>query len=137
MSIEQEIREAIREFQAEGDRNDFSIHAVMVFEKGFHAFDGHFPGNPILPGIIQLASVRLLAEKFLEHELMPVGLSNIKFREMIRPDQTVTINMSGKISTRRDTDGWEVHFEINGGEEDSISSGELLVDHADRHAGEG
>lgn len=131
VSVEHEIHEAVREFRAQGDRNAFSIHALLMFKKDFHAFNGHFPGNPILPGIIQLASVRLLAQRFLGHELIPAGLSNIKFRGMIRPCQTVAVNMSGEISNS----GWEVCFEINGSD-GSVSSGELLVAVASTHAGE-
>ena len=57
--------------------------------------DGHFPGNPIVPGVIlceilaQSACV-LLQEQMTEGKL-PVytGLNNVKFRSPVKPGDTV------------------------------------------------
>jgi len=122
VSVEQGIERSVTEFRADGDESAFKIEASLIFDQGFPAFSGHFPGNPILPGIIQLASVRMLATRFLRQPLVPSCLSNIKFREMIRPGQPVNISMSG----HENGSGWNIRFEINGSDV-AIASGDMLL----------
>jgi 3-hydroxyacyl-[acyl-carrier-protein] dehydratase len=57
--------------------------------------DGHFPGNPIVPGVIlceilaQSACV-LMKEDMAEGQLaVYTGLNNVKFRSSVRPGDTV------------------------------------------------
>ncbi len=122
MAIEPGIVDAVTAFKADGDPRSFEIDASLVFGPGFPAFEGHFPGNPILPGIIQLASVRVLASMFLKRPLVSSSLSNIKFRDMIRPGQEVKVRLCGAEKGQ----GWKVRFEING-VHNSISSGSMVL----------
>lgn len=56
---------------------------------------GHFPGNPIVPGVIlceilaQSASV--LLQDMMGEEMLPVytGLNNVKFRSPVRPGDRI------------------------------------------------
>ena len=63
---------------------------------------GHFPGNPIVPGVIlceMLAqSICVLMQDKMEGGLLPVytGLNKIKFRSSVRPGETVEIKSSIK-----------------------------------------
>ena len=57
---------------------------------------GHFPGNPIVPGVILLeilaqSACTLMAGQ-LENGTLPVytGLNNVKFRNPVRPGDTIT-----------------------------------------------
>ena len=122
MSVEHAIEQSVTRFRADGDANAFKVDASLTFQHEFPAFSGHFPGNPVLPGIIQLASVRMLAARFLNHSLVPSTLSNIKFREMIRPGQPVNISVSGSGNGL----GWKVRFEITG-DDVAIASGVMLL----------
>lgn len=55
---------------------------------------GHFPGNPIVPGVIQCeilaqSACALLADKMKEGMLpLYTGLNNVKFRNPVRPGDT-------------------------------------------------
>ena len=122
MSVEKGIESAVENYTADGDTRAFKIKACLSFGPGFPAFEGHFPGNPILPGIIQLASVRILAARFLGCSLAAQALFNIKFRDMIRPEQTVNLNLSG----REKNGGWKVHFEIMDNDT-PVASGDVLL----------
>lgn len=61
---------------------------------------GHFPGNPIVPGVMLCemmaqSSAVLFQEDMGENKLFVyVGINNVKFRESVRPDQTVVFTGS-------------------------------------------
>ncbi len=89
------------------------VTARCLFPPIFCGFAGHFPGNPILPAIVQLATVRCLAEQALQKRLQPETYSRTKFRSMVRPDQEVFLQLDmtisqnscgGKFSLRSQTD---------------------------------
>ncbi|GAB4335758.1 MAG: hypothetical protein Kow0089_05630 [Desulfobulbaceae bacterium] len=63
------------------------VRAVLRFPPGFPAFAGHFPGNPVLPAVAQLAAVRQVAGAHLGHPLVPVGVERAKFMTVIGPDE--------------------------------------------------
>jgi len=54
-------------------------------------FSGHFPDNPILPGIAQLKMVVDLISKSEQSNLCLTGLSRVKFRKIIRPGELLDI----------------------------------------------
>ena len=59
-------------------------------------FPGHFPGDPILPGIAQLGMVYEAACQALNERFRVVGFSRIKFKKMIRPGDCLKITVLPK-----------------------------------------
>ena len=63
--------------------------AAFFFPESFAGFDGHFPDNPILPGIAQIMAAALTVH--------PDGPSRIrqiirsKFISIVRPGETMTV----------------------------------------------
>ena len=68
-----------------------------VFEFRFAAddpvFAGHFPGNPILPGVFQLELARISAESVLKCPLALREISKAKFRLPISPTETIRVEL--------------------------------------------
>jgi 3-hydroxymyristoyl/3-hydroxydecanoyl-(acyl carrier protein) dehydratase len=66
-TVEQSIRKITK--TAEG------FEAEVIFSPAAPIFQGHFPGNPIVPAVYQLALCRLLAEKYLLGKFKQVSRS--------------------------------------------------------------
>jgi acyl-CoA synthetase (AMP-forming)/AMP-acid ligase II len=47
--------------------------------------EGHFPGFPVVPGVVQLRWALRLAAELLEHEPRLASVEALKFRELLRP----------------------------------------------------
>ncbi|MEI6083900.1 MAG: hypothetical protein WCS70_06320 [Verrucomicrobiota bacterium] len=56
-------------------------------------FAGHFPGQPILPGVFQLEMVRQLAEETFQQPVTIRTVSKAKFQRPIRPGEIVRVQL--------------------------------------------
>ena len=54
-------------------------------------FQGHFPGDPMLPGIAQLHLVLETLKESLGEGLRLTGLKRVRFKRIIRPDEVIAI----------------------------------------------
>ena len=59
------------------------------------AFDGHFPGTPILPGAVLLDEALRFIEADLALDLSEWQIATAKFLERVRPGDALTIEHSG------------------------------------------
>jgi 3-hydroxyacyl-[acyl-carrier-protein] dehydratase len=67
------------------------ISAQISLNKEHPIFGGHFPGNPILPGVCTVQIIRELLEKAMGKELMLTKASNIKYLGFINPVTTSAV----------------------------------------------
>jgi len=63
------------------------IHCVVSLNSSHRIFNGHFPGNPVVPGVCQVQMVREVAEAALGSKCRLVSADNIKFLSMIVPSE--------------------------------------------------
>lgn len=54
-------------------------------------FQGHFPGLPILPGVVQVDWAVELARTLLGLDLVAAPQFQVKFKAVIRPDDRLTL----------------------------------------------
>ena len=54
-------------------------------------FDGHFPGEPILPGVAQIGMVFDTIKKAHNQEFMVSSVRRVRFKRIIRPDDQLKI----------------------------------------------
>jgi 3-hydroxyacyl-[acyl-carrier-protein] dehydratase len=59
-------------------------------------FDGHFPGEPILPGVAQIALVMALLKRALGRPVAAQSVSRVRFKKMIRPADTIMVHIAPK-----------------------------------------
>ena len=90
--IEQELLRLLSDIEID-KTNPNLIHATLVLEKDFPAFQGHFPGQPLLPAAVQLAAVRLVCMQAKKTGLTLRSAGKSKFSGMIRPEDKVTISV--------------------------------------------
>ena len=79
---------------AEGYTCAFQVPADLPF------FEGHFPGHPILPGVVALGWLLTGAERFLGQPLGPVELLNVKFQAVVLPGTHVELSVTPKPAGR-------------------------------------
>jgi 3-hydroxyacyl-[acyl-carrier-protein] dehydratase len=72
------------------------------FSPGFIGFSGHFPGNPILPAIVQVCAVVSLAEEEGGKALRLAAVRSAKFLSPIRPDEEVSIRCRRRVDSGED-----------------------------------
>jgi len=65
--------------------NQKQVRVSVLLNPGHLIFQGHFPGNPVVPGVCQIQMVKELVEKGLNQTLRLTESDNIKFLLMINP----------------------------------------------------
>jgi len=79
------------------DTSNPEVFAEAFAETGSPWFSGHFPDDPILPGIAILAMV---TEAITKHEseegrkIRITGIRRVRFRLPVRPNEVLTISLS-------------------------------------------
>lgn len=75
---------------------DGTIRASACIAAGSPWFDGHFPGEPILPGVAMLALVCDTLSAATADRLRLAGLRRVRFKQVVRPDDRLEIIVSPK-----------------------------------------
>lgn len=83
------------------DQTEFEIsleQRVRFYEKSA-IFGGHFPGNPVVPGVCQVQMVREMIEEVLQKRLILSEADTIKFTHMINPVgfPEITLSMKSRV----------------------------------------
>lgn len=82
-----EIDGHLKNFSADGDE----ASAEILFPVSFTGFRGHFPKQPILPGVCQINTALVIAERMCGKRLALVEVVNAKFVSIVRPDQLLQV----------------------------------------------
>lgn len=70
-----------------------TLHQVFHVPTDFAWFAGHFPGDPILPGIAQVRLAISSGRVLLGHAGQPEAIYQLKFKAPIRPDHILALNL--------------------------------------------
>lgn len=79
-----------------------SIKASIFINKENDIFKGHFPDNPVMPGVCMIQIIKELTEKATGKELFMQKASNIKFMAIINPEINAELDLSISYSINDD-----------------------------------
>lgn len=68
------------------------MHYLQIPEN-HPCFPGHFPGQPILPGVLLLERLIALAESQLQCQLTQYSLNNVKFLSAVMPNDKLKLSL--------------------------------------------
>ena len=90
----------------------------------FSGYRGHFPGNPILAGIVQLSFIRRLAERRLGRPLRLAGVRRIKYLRTITPDMPVTLSL--ELEPAESEEAWSANASFVNAEGGRVSAAKVF-----------
>ncbi len=78
------------------------ISAEVQLNKDHDIFKGHFPGNPVMPGVCMIQMVKELTEQACGKSLFLKVTSNVKFMAIINPEKNPNLNLVIDIAEEND-----------------------------------
>jgi 3-hydroxyacyl-[acyl-carrier-protein] dehydratase len=94
-----------------------SAEYIWTVPAAHPAFPGHFPGRPIVPGVVLLDQAILFAEKLSGKEAAYWQIGNAKFLSPVGPAETLVFSL-------QTTPRGSIAFTVKSGERD-VASGSL------------
>ncbi len=85
--------------------NQILIASIKI-DKTHHIFEGHFPENPVTPGVAMLQILKNCLEIHLKEPLLMKHLSHVKFLTLVNPNIEDTIDFNIKI--RHHAEGFKI-----------------------------
>lgn len=62
-----------------------SVTCKVSFHAAHEIFKGHFPNQPVVPGVCTMAVAKMVMEQQLEKKLRLVSAGNVKFLRLLMP----------------------------------------------------
>jgi len=90
---------------------DGKVSCRLVFNAAHDIFKGHFPGNPVVPGVCMMEIVKELLQQEVNKTLILRNTGNVKFLQLITPESQPLIDISWK----ENEDGYSVSATLNSG----------------------
>ena len=72
---------------------DLSVRATIKLNAAHEVFKGHFPENPVMPGVCMIQIIKELAEKATGKALFLSVATNVKFMAIINPEKNDLIQL--------------------------------------------
>ena len=63
-----------------------NVKAIIDLNKEHEIYEGHFPGNPVVPGVCLTQLIKEIMENVENTELSMVYADNIKFMAVVNPE---------------------------------------------------
>ena len=84
----------------EGENGNFKVNISL--DPSHEIFKGHFPGNPVTPGVCMMQIVKEITENITQKKLFLKSANNIKFMAIINPNETPDLILDLVIDEKED-----------------------------------
>lgn len=78
--------------------------AVITLNNQHDIFKGHFPGNPVTPGVCMMQIIKELSQEILGSNLFMTSSSNVKFMALINPEINPKLKLELELSGNLDSE---------------------------------
>ena len=92
------------------------IEARIALNAAHPVFKGHFPGNPIVPGVTMIQILKELLSIELQCDLFLSKVNNAKFTAILNPKETPAVTVKVKVKELEEKNSWKVQGTIIEGE---------------------
>ncbi len=79
---------------------DNTVKVMLELNTAHSIFEGHFPGQPVVPGVCMMQMVKEITEQVLGKETRLVKADQMKFLALLIPAESKTLQMDLKLSPR-------------------------------------
>lgn len=87
----------------ETKKNDEGYDFLIALNPNHQVYQGHFPGDPICPGVCSIQTIRECAESVLNRKLTISSVSQCRFLELLTPSKNIDLLV--KIAFDDEVDG--------------------------------
>jgi 3-hydroxyacyl-[acyl-carrier-protein] dehydratase len=74
-----------------------NIKAIIDLNKNHEVYEGHFPGNPVVPGVCLTQLIKEVMESSEDKKLSLVYANNIKFMAVVNPEINSRLQIDLKV----------------------------------------
>jgi len=82
--------------------NSDEFNVFIELNEEHKIYKGHFPGNPIVPGVCIIQMIKEIMSELFNKKLFLNQGSNIKFISMIKPEINKMLNVNYKVKNNDD-----------------------------------
>ena len=93
------------------EKGDKKFAVEIEFNPGHDIFKGHFPGNPVVPGVCMVQIIKEILREIYGKSFTMKQASNLKFLSVINPDKNQVVQVDISI-LKEDANGLEVSGSI-------------------------
>ena len=98
------------------ENKEGKLFATVVINASNAIFEGHFPNNPITPGVVQVQLVKEILEEELKQSLSLKTMGRCKFLAILNPETTPEIEV--EITMTETEEGLKInavgkHLDVN------------------------
>lgn len=73
--------------------NENEFNATITIDPKHAIFEGHFPSNPVTPGVAQLEIIKELVSIHFNKKAELISMASCKFLAILNPEETPTIDV--------------------------------------------
>ena len=96
------------------------LKATLKLNASHSIFEGHFPENPVTPGVVQMEIIKELLATHYNRPIALVSMSNCKFLAILNPTETPVIDVT--LTLKEEDDQLKVSAAITSNEKGYLKS---------------